>query len=832
MQSDWMEFRVKQQQDAVEQILWLLCSKLFLCFCVWRICLDMVLGFSWQNLMFGSMSTCMVMLLAFSHLYGPRLRQLIEQKGNGAALMFQVIMVSVLQAVNLCNAVSMDSQLMQHRFFLSSQIVIAAIMCAGVYLPLWANLTISVPINITTWLLFHKMVGFWDTHGLVKATTFGVLVWAAAPILFIFRERIQWSQFRAMRELDREREIVEATQKVLRSMLSSLWDASCSCDTRGVICSSTPHLAQLFGRGDDLVGSCLCDFAANGGERDRLEEFLKNTAAATSHAASTLQFTAISHQDLKASAETYEVALYGIKLPPVAGLTSVHHHERANGCSNGQCNGKENGNYGETLFIGIKASRLEVGVAESAFATSDDKCGDTMLRKLAMAKEVEPSENLDCVESTADPEGTHIECTDSASVLFGGGTSILSEIPPMQQVSKHSNESGLSGETPSKAEMVSSSTQTEQAEDKPMPQISIDGKIFMLTPAINELVASTTTIPGHLGASKESSSGDDIFSEPSTESVLHELSRCTETMAAEYDPQEQSKEARAPLDLSAALVSHSPPPGLEKVQLSLDGLCPAVEWTPFSSSLQIYTPFEGGSTGSLGASEFDTDGMNCPSEIDPFVTDDPTEERKPRLQLVPAKVTTLRSNAPMFMPMGPSGRSSTDDAAQTSWSDSSTWNSWPQAEDGEGEDGVGGDAPPHSLQPSDNDVMLQLMIEHLGSGLPHDTWQLNSAPYGRLEYFLLAGGSLASLRSNLEGHRVRCEAAKRGDKVKILDMARWPMKTHDGRIIWSAESICQITRMSNPSEFEALIQDLGPPFQYGRVQLHCFMFEIVQRQTQ
>ena len=86
------------------------------------------------------------------------------------------------------------------------------------------------------------------------------------------------------------------------------------------------------------------------------------------------------------------------------------------------------------------------------------------------------------------------------------------------------------------------------------------------------------------------------------------------------------------------------------------------------------------------------------------------------------------------------------------------------------------------------------------------------------------------MRSNLEGHRVRCEAAKRGDKVKILDMARWPMKTHDGRILWSAESICQITRIVNPSEFEAMIQDLKPPFQYGRVRLHCFMFELVHGQ--
>jgi hypothetical protein len=329
-------------------------------------------------------------------------------------------------------------------------------------------------------------------------------------------------------------------------------------------------------------------------------------------------------------------------------------------------------------------------------------------------------------------------------------------------------------------------------------------------------LAASTAMPGPSCTNKESSSEDDVFSDASTESALKELSRCIASMSAEYEPQEQPQEASASLDLSAALVSHSPPPGLEKVQLSLDGLCPAVEWTPFSS-LQIHAPFEGGSTGSLGASEVDTNGMNWPSEIDQSIADDFAEERKPRPQLVPAKVNTLRSNAPLFMPMTPSASSSTDDRAQTSWSDFSTWNSWPQAADGED-----GDAPPHSLQP---EIMLQKMATTLGSGQPDDyRWQLIASPHMRLAYFLHAGGTLASLRSNLEGHKVRCDVAKRGDQVKILDMARWPMKAHDGRVFWSAGSICQITRRF---QFEAMIQDLGPPFQYGRVQLHCFMFEFV-----
>jgi len=167
--------------------------------------------------------------------------------------------------------------------------------------------------------------------------------------------------------------------------------------------------------------------------------------------------------------------------------------------------------------------------------------------------------------------------------------------------------------------------------------------------------------------------------------------------------------------------------------------------------------------------------------------------------------------------------------------DSSTWNSSPQVEDGpQAEDGEGGDAPPHSLQPSDTEIMLQLMTKTLGSGVYDDySWQLIPSLWVRLEYFLLAGGSLASLRSNLEGHRGRCEAAKCGDKVRILDMERWPLTLRDGRTLWSADSICKITRVWNPkhprqSEFETVIQDLGPPYQCGSVQLHCYMFECVR----
>merc|ERR1719333_1173584 len=98
-------------------------------------------------------------------------------------------------------------------------------------------------------------------------------------------------------------------------MLSSFWDASCTCNIEGEILSSTPHLEQLLGGIKKMVGSSLYAFAANETDSSRLQAFLQQAmSAGTARRASSLQ---CSVQPLDAGpAATKEVVVYGIKLPP------------------------------------------------------------------------------------------------------------------------------------------------------------------------------------------------------------------------------------------------------------------------------------------------------------------------------------------------------------------------------------------------------------------------------------------------------------------------------------------------------------------------------------
>jgi len=89
--------------------------------------------------------------------------------------------------------------------------------------------------------------------------------------------------------LKRERRTLEETQATLHRMLSILLDASCSCTADGTIISSTPHLEQLLRGGSDLVGSNLCEFAANDADVRRMSDFLHNTARSALNQALSLQ---------------------------------------------------------------------------------------------------------------------------------------------------------------------------------------------------------------------------------------------------------------------------------------------------------------------------------------------------------------------------------------------------------------------------------------------------------------------------------------------------------------------------------------------------------------
>jgi hypothetical protein len=143
-------------------------------------------------------------------------------------------------------------------------------------------------------------------------------------------------------------------------MLSSVWDASCTCNADGSISSSTPHLELLLGGGENLVGSCLHTFAANEDDACRLQDFCRNTALSAVRQALTLQCT-IRPEGLDSNklldaceSRTCEATLYGIRLPPGAMFGS-------------SCLDQDR----EHLFIGVKAAWPDSNIVQVASGTSN-----------------------------------------------------------------------------------------------------------------------------------------------------------------------------------------------------------------------------------------------------------------------------------------------------------------------------------------------------------------------------------------------------------------------------------------------------------------------------
>jgi len=215
---------------------------------------------------------------------------------------------------------------------------------AFVFCPLWS----------LGWLRFHFLAGYIEDISQFLLTVLSVYMFSSAVILV--RERIAqfgFELFQTTRSLEEERKLLKATEHVLHGMLSSLWDASCTCDTHGVISTSSPHLNQLLGAAEDLVGSGLCDFAANKADAERLQKFLQNTASAGERQALRLQ-CALRPQGV--DCQVYDAVLHGIRLPPRATVQA----------------GRSVGGR-TTLFVGIKASAPEATVGDaSCSAFTDD----------------------------------------------------------------------------------------------------------------------------------------------------------------------------------------------------------------------------------------------------------------------------------------------------------------------------------------------------------------------------------------------------------------------------------------------------------------------------
>jgi len=271
---------------------------------------------------------------------------------------YQLLPFAVLNCLTVYSSLAAPTELMQHRIFLSTSLVVLCGPAYVFYMPTWVTALVYCPIWMAAWLCFHHLVGFLNNN---PACVGSALL--ACMILSYMQHAVneeRWESFQTMLTLKQEQRVLKATQVVLRGMLSSLWDASCTCSTDGAISSSTPHLNQLLGATKNLVGSNLCMFAVSVSDAARLQEFLRNVASASHTRALSMQCglhpQGADSRKNACDAKAYDAALYGIKLP----LRSTFQAGKLVDSK-------------DSLFVGIKARGPEATIAEaSSHAFTDD----------------------------------------------------------------------------------------------------------------------------------------------------------------------------------------------------------------------------------------------------------------------------------------------------------------------------------------------------------------------------------------------------------------------------------------------------------------------------
>eukprot|EP00747_Dinoflagellata_sp_TGD_P151101 gnl/TRDRNA2_/TRDRNA2_177180_c0_seq1.p1 gnl/TRDRNA2_/TRDRNA2_177180_c0~~gnl/TRDRNA2_/TRDRNA2_177180_c0_seq1.p1 ORF type:complete len:593 (-),score=36.98 gnl/TRDRNA2_/TRDRNA2_177180_c0_seq1:405-2183(-) len=159
-------------------------------------------------------------------------------------------------------------------------LVILSWASAGCYLPLhWHICAISVP-SMSCWILFHWWIGLLSGVQLACAVVFPL------GCLYMNETIVQreWSLHKAIQSSKADCVASELSEKACRTMLNSVFDASCESDRTGTVLFASPHMQQLFGCSkDDLVGKSLLSFASSSMELARVSRMLDQVSEGALH---------------------------------------------------------------------------------------------------------------------------------------------------------------------------------------------------------------------------------------------------------------------------------------------------------------------------------------------------------------------------------------------------------------------------------------------------------------------------------------------------------------------------------------------------------------------
>ena len=168
----------------------------------------------------------------------PLVRRLVRKQPLFFGITFQVVCLVWMLVYVLFDSTNKITELVRHRCFCCVYMLATMLAIAVMDIPCWVHTWIVAPSFFIARLTFHSVVGYWNSSMLI----YGLFLVVFQLYLAKWLEEFCWRQFQAYRQLDRQRQTLEATQETLQCMLSSVWDASCSCKPDGSISSCTPHL--------------------------------------------------------------------------------------------------------------------------------------------------------------------------------------------------------------------------------------------------------------------------------------------------------------------------------------------------------------------------------------------------------------------------------------------------------------------------------------------------------------------------------------------------------------------------------------------------------------
>lgn len=203
MYEDWNDFQIEQQVDSMERVLLLLQSRWFLFVVALRAAsLYYVLSDSWSTILFRSEVFLGIVMHALALSGAARLRRAVKRHPHTVGIISQMTWCLMFVASCLVSALSREDDLFQHRVFLcmnSFQVLLH--FCFG-YLPFWAHCLLYCPAMLTTWMIFHWIVAYWNARVIVSGIISQILV---PLIIAVCLERLHWQQFLSTRQLNQER---------------------------------------------------------------------------------------------------------------------------------------------------------------------------------------------------------------------------------------------------------------------------------------------------------------------------------------------------------------------------------------------------------------------------------------------------------------------------------------------------------------------------------------------------------------------------------------------------------------------------------------------------